>query len=91
MTVLANRVGEMNMQARLTVGEEAWPPELPNTFTPLVLIHYRGQRNLKQSTAMAEFVGLGHIDDVMTISSNNTTSKYHERLREALDASTVTK
>ena len=91
MTVLANRVGEMNMQARLTVGEEAWPPELPNTFTPLVLIHYRGQRNLKQTTAMAEFVGLGHIDDVMTISSNNTASKYHERLREALDASTVTK
>ena len=61
MTVLANRVGEMNIQAQLTVGKEAWPPELPNTFTPLVLIHYLGQRNLKQTTAMAEFVGRGQL------------------------------
>ena len=51
----------MNIQARLTVGEEAWPPEPPNTFMPLILIHYRGQRSLKQSTAMAEFVGRGHV------------------------------
>ena len=90
MTVLANGVGDMNMQARQIIDEEAWPPELPDIFTPLVLIHYQGIRNFEQSAAMAEFVGRGCINDVMTKSSNNVASKYHEPLQEALDASTVT-
>ena len=90
MTILCNRVSEMNIQARLSINEDAWPPEQPDTFTPLVLIHYQGQRNLQQSTAMAELVGRGHIDDFVS-ANHNFASNCHESLRKALEASTVTK
>ena len=88
MTVLSNRVSEMNMQARLIEDDDAWPPEQSKIYTPLLLIHYKGQRNIKQSTAMAEYIGRGHIDD---IASNDVVSKCHGSLQEALVASAVTK
>ena len=88
MTVLSNRVSEMNMQARLIDDENTWPPEQSKKYIPLLLIHYKGQRSMKQSTAIAEYVGRGHIDD---IASNNVASRCHGSLQEALVASAVTK
>ena len=38
VTMLSKRVSKMNIQTRLRVDEEAWPPEQPKTFMPLVLI-----------------------------------------------------
>ena len=78
-------VREVNKQTRLKVDEEAWPPELPKTFTPLVLIQHQGHRNLKQSTAMAEFVERGHIDKVVSATNTDTD------IQEVLDTSKVTK
>ena len=88
MSTLSNRVSEMNMQARLIVDEDAWPLEQSKKYTPLLLIHYKDQRNMKQSTAMAEYIVRGHIDD---IASNSMASKYPDSLQEALVASAVTK
>ena len=62
--MLSKRVREVNMQTRLTVDKDAWPPEQPKTFTPLLLIQHQGHRNLKQSTAMVVFVEQVHIDKV---------------------------
>ena len=87
--MLSKRVREVNIQTQLRVDEEAWPPEQPKTFTPLVLIQHQGYRNLKQSTAMAEFVQQGHID--MLGCSGKTFHKHdyklsnHEQLQEPLD------
>ena len=95
VTTLSKRVREVNIQTRLRVDEDAWPPELPKTFTPLVLIQHQGHRNLKQSTAITEFVERGHIDEVVT--TGNAVSKYHHKLdshqplQEVLDTSKVTK
>ena len=93
--MLSKRVREVNIQTQLRIDEEAWPPGQPKTFTPLVLIQHQGHRNLKQSTAMAKFVGRGHIDKVVT--SGNTIPKQcheldsHQPLQEVLDTSKVTK
>ena len=88
MMVLSNRVTEMNIQARLIITEDAWPPEQSQVYTPLVLIHYKGQRTIKEATAMAECIGRGHIED---IADNNVTPRYHQSLQEALVVSSVTK
>ena len=87
---------EVNIQTRLEVDEEAWPPESPKTFTPLVLIQHQGHRNLKQSTAMAEFVERGHIDKVVPVTTTDVLPKHPKHLsrrplQEVLDTSKVTK
>ena len=78
----------------LTVDEEAWPPEPPKTFTPLVLIEHQGCRNFKQSTAMARFIEQGHVDRIMK--NDGAVPKHskldrHKPLQEVLDTSKVTK
>ena len=93
--ILSKRVSKVNIQTRLRVDENAWPPEPPKTFTPLVLIQHQGYRNLKQSTAMAKFVERGHIDKLVT--SDNVVPTPHpklgsyELLQEVLNTSKVTK
>ena len=87
---------EVNIQTQLKVDKEAWPPEPPKTFTPLVLIQHQGHRNLKQSTAMAEFVERGHIDKVVSATKTDTLHKRPkldtcQPLQEVLDTSKVTK
>ena len=94
--MLSKRVREVNIQTRLTVDKDAWPPEQPKTFTPLLLIQHRGHRNLKQSTAIAEYVERGHIDKVASVTSTDTLPKHpkldsHQPLQEVLDTSKVTK
>ena len=94
--MLSNRVSKVSIQTHLRVDEEAWPPEQPKTFTPLVLIQHKVQRNLKQSTAIAEFVERGHIDKVFTAPCNDTIPKCcrlnnSEPLQEVLNTSNITK
>ena len=96
VTTLSKRVREVNIQTRLKADEEAWPPDPPKTFTPLVLIQHQGYRNIKQSTAMAEFVERGHIDKVVSVTTTDTLPTRlkldsHQPLQEVLDTSKVTK
>ena len=96
VTILSKRVREVNIQTRLKADEEAWPPDPPKTFTPLVLIQHQGYRSIKQSTAMAEFVERGHIDKVVSVTTTDTLPTRlkldsHQPLHEVLDTSKVTK
>ena len=86
-------MSKINIQTRLRVDEEAWPPEPPKTFTPLVLIQHQGHRNLKLSTAMAKFVECGHIDKLETCDNVPKCPKIdsHESLQEVLNTNKVTK
>ena len=87
------------MQTRLRVDKEAWPPDPPKTYTPLVLIQHQGYCNTKQSTAMAEFVERGNIDKVVSVATTDPLLKDSKRLKldshqpsqEVLDTSKVTK
>ena len=95
VTVLSKMVREINIQTQLEVDEEAWPPEPPKTFTPLVLIQH-GHHNLEQSTAMAEFVERGHVDKVVSVTKTDILPKgpklnSHQALQEVLDTSKPTK
>ena len=96
VTTLSKRVREVNIQKRLKPDKDAWPPDPPKTFTPLVLIQHQGDRNMKQSTAMAEFVQRGHIDEVVSVTTTDTLPTRlkldtHQPLQEVLDTSKVTK
>ena len=92
---MSKRVREVNIQTQLKVDKDAWPPEPPKTFIPLVLIQH-GHRNLEQSTAIAEFVERGHIDKIVSVTKTDTLLKHpkldsHQPLQEVLDTSKVTK
>ena len=96
VSILSNSMREINIQAWSTIDEEAWPPEQPKRFTPLVLIQHQHQTNMQQSTAMAEFIERGHIDSV--IPKTTTVVKYCpkvstdcEPVQEVLHNSTITK
>ena len=47
------------------VDDDAWPPEQPKSFTPLLLIHHQGHRTPEQVTEMAEVTYVGDISSVM--------------------------
>ena len=94
--MLSKKVREVNIQTRLRGDKEAWPPDPPKTFTPLVLIKHQGHRNINHSTAMAEFVEQGYIDKVVSVTTTDTLPKRlkldsHQPLQEVLDTSKVTK
>ena len=97
VTILSQRVREVNIQTRLKADRDAWPPDPPKTFTPLVLIQHQGDRNMKQSTAVTEFVERGHIDKVvLAVTTTDTLPTRlkldsHQPLQEVLDTSKVTK
>ena len=69
------------------VDDNTWPPEQPTSFTPLLLIHYKGSRTPEQVTAMAELMSTGDIDKVASVTGEQSSVKY-EKL---LDTSTATK
>ena len=93
--MLSKRVREVNIQTRLRVDEQAWPPEQLKVFIPLILIQHQCHRNLKQSTAMAEFVERGHIDKVITrgapVPKHHPKLDSHEPLQDIFNTSKVTK
>ena len=95
---LSNSVSEIYIQTHLQIDEEAWPPMQPKTFTPLVLIQYKGEHNLKQSTTMAEIVEQGHLDEIaygtnsdMIPNCKRLKLGSHKELQEIFDTSKITK
>ena len=81
---------------RSRVEKDAWPPESPKTFTPLLLIQYQDHCNLKQYNTMTKFIEQGHIDKVVSVTNTNALLKYpklcgYEPLQEVLDTSRFTK
>ena len=90
-------VSRYNVQGRFNTDEDTWPPDQPNNFTPLVLIHHQGQHSVKQATAMAQLARMGKIDEITSLASNESSPKHHcqqdshEALQEALGSSMVTK
>ena len=92
-------VSQCNVRERSNTDEETWPPDQPENFTPLVLIHHQGQHTMKQAiyTAMAQLIQTDDIDEITLLASNQSVPKYHpkldshEPLQKVLDSSTVTK
>ena len=96
VAILSNRVSQINVQTRFMVDDNTWPPEQPASFTPLLLIHYRGHRTPEQVTAMAELMYNGDIDEVALVTDDQSVVKRiklenHEKVKKVLDTSRATK
>jgi len=87
VSILSDRVRQINIQTRLAVDEDAWPPNQPKEFVPVLLIHHQGQHTVKQATAlqMAGSVQLGGVP------SKHYPQDSHQSLKEALHNSKTTK
>ena len=85
-------MSQCNVRERFNTDEETWPPDKPNNFTPLLLVHHQGQHSMKQATAQT-----GDIDKITSLTSKQSVTKHypmlvrHESLQEVPDGSTVTK
>ena len=97
VSILSEMVSQHNLQERFNTDEETWPPDQPKNFTPLVLIHRQGQHSIKQPTVVAQVIQTGDIDNITTMTGNQSVPKHHpkldshEPLQEVLDGSKVTK
>ena len=66
----SKRLKNLIEKARLRVDEDTWPPNLPKTYTPLVLVHHQDKYTAKQADAMATCIHSGYIDEVVSESVN---------------------
>ena len=93
ITILSNRVRQINVQALFMVDDDTWPPEQLKTYTPLLLIYYQGNHNPKQVATMAKLMQRGNASSIasdqigMTQHSNQGDYKVLHRI---LDGHTVT-
>ena len=90
--VLSERVTQISIQTRLAIDDYGWPPNQPKDFTPLLLVCHQGQDNIKHSSALAKLQS----HDIEHLTSTGYATKgcqlnSHESLKEALDASKMTK
>jgi len=84
-------VSQVNIQTQLIVDSNTWPPDQPKIFTPLLLVHYKGHRNIQQAMAIIKLTQTG---DIASLFSNQPIPKCHpsyQSLQEVLVTSTVTK
>ena len=93
---LSHHLKAVYRQTRFDVGKNAWPPEQPKDFTPVVLVHYEEPRTMKDATIITATLHTGGIRDVISVISDQQVSRHpklesHQQLREALQTSKVTK
>ena len=61
MSALSNRVAMINERTRFKIDKNTWPPDQPKSFTPLLLIHHKGQRTIDQTIEVASIIHKGDI------------------------------
>ena len=93
VAILSNRVRQISIQTRLMFDDDTWPPEQPEIFTPLLLIHHQGSHTAEQVTAMAELMHSGHIDLVSVDQRPVQHARFdgNDKFQKVLDTSKATK
>ena len=94
--MVSNRVRQINVQTRFMVDDNAFPPEQPTNFTPLLLIHRQGHRTREEVISMAKLMHSGDISKVAMVPGKQSTVKRdtqggHEKFHRASDTSRATK
>jgi len=81
VSMLHERVSQISIQTRFAVDEDAWPPNQPKGFTPLLLVHHQGQHTIAHSTALAKLQagGIGSLPTTNNVRKNHQ----HESLSDA--------
>ena len=95
---LSERVMQLNLAPQFAVDDKIWPPYKLKIYIPLLLIHYSGQRNIKQANAVAVLMSGGKMDDIPSMANDQLIPTHHckqdsshESLKEVFDNSTITK
>ena len=92
---LSGQVKAVYRTTRFSVTEDAWPPEQPKEFTPLVLLHHEDEHNMSDVTAVTEALHIGAVSDIISATSNEPMAKrprlhHHDKLGDALKTSKTT-
>ena len=89
---------QLNLSSQFAVDEETWPLYQLKVFIPLLLLHYKAQRNIKQTNALAKLTAGGKIDDIPSMANDQSIHTHHfmqdnsrESLKEVFEKSKVTK
>ena len=70
---------QLNLSSQFTTDEETWPPYQLQIFIPLLLLHYKSQRNIKQAHAMAKLTSAGDIDDIPSMASDQLIPMHYSK------------
>ena len=84
ISVLSDRVRQLNIQTRFAVDEDSWPPNQPRDFTPLLLVHHQDQHTFEQATAL-------QLAGSIQSGRPHYPPGIHQSMRETLDNSKTTK
>ena len=92
---LSSNIKAVYKATRFSVVKDTWPPEQPNEFTPLVLLHHEDEHSMEHVTAINKALNTGAIDDVISVTSFEPLVKRprlygHDELGEVLKASKTT-
>ena len=73
IAILSNRVRQINIETRLMIDDNIWPPEQPANFTPLLLVRYQGHhvRTPQQVNAMAKLIYTGDIGKAASVTGDS--------------------
>ena len=66
VSMLSKRVAMFNAQARFMVDDDTWPPDQPHNFTPLLLVHHKGQQRMDQAVEIAKMVYKSDVTSLAT-------------------------
>jgi len=89
VSLLSRHIRRIYKHTRFSIGDHTWPPEQPQDFTPLVLLHYKKQRTAQDTTTIITRLHSGGIHDVISATSSNHPN--NQPLKSALQYSDVTK
>ena len=67
VSLLSNRVAIFNVQIKFRADEGMWPPDIPKIFTPLLMVHHKGQHTMKQTVKVGKIVQKGNIQNAQNI------------------------
>ena len=92
---LSSNIKAVYKATRFSVAKDTWPPEQPNEFTPLVLLHHEDEQSMEHVTAINKALNTGAIDDVISATSFEPLVKRprlygHDELGGVLKASKTT-
>ena len=95
VTQLSCHVKAVYKATRFTVAKDTWPPEKPNEYTPLVLLHHEDEHSMRDVAMVTEALHSGAISDVIPATSSKPIAKrpklhHHDKLGDALKASKTT-
>lgn len=79
--MLSNHARKIYKRTRYELSKDTWPPEQPENFTPVLLMHHQGHRSLKETNALTETIYSLDLNDVVFATNNQYIITQHPKLK----------